>query len=219
MYTAQASGYHLVKVNGLWYWCDSLKCRQLLLVNYLIEHWRKITWSALVGVLAVVLISFIIPEPGNQNYVPVVSTQDSIVPLNEQTLFEEIKKQGIICEKEVLAQAKIESLHLTSGLLSKTNNMFGMRYPGKRKTTAIGVYLQGKDSIIYGSPKELKKYLKLPTYAVYASWQDAVADYKLWQDFSFKTRSKYLDFLSSIYAEDSTYVMRVKQVARKIDLE
>lgn len=123
-----------------------------------------------------------------------------------------IEESGILCAQVVYAQAELESAFLTAGSSEKTNNLFGMRYPGQRKTTAIGLYLQGKDTIIYGTRAELRPYLKKATYAVYAHWTDAVEDYKLWQDYSFKTRAKYIEFLSRNYATAPEYAARIHEM-------
>lgn len=134
-------------------------------------------------------------------------------PLTVENLELEIKSQKILCSREVLAQMKIESGHFKSFLLKRTNNMLGMRYPFSRETKACGIYLPGKDTVITGSQEELKKYRKLNNYAVYETWQDAVADYKLWQDYSFKISDHYLRFLGKVYAEDTLYAKKIKQVA------
>ena len=136
-------------------------------------------------------------------------------PLTMENMEEEIKALGMVCPEVVLAQVKLESGHLTSKLLKKTNNMFGMRYPNRRKTTAIGIYIPALDSLVIGPREGMKKYAQYSSYAVYARWQDAVADYKLWQENAFRVNERYIDFLQRNYAEDSTYVERVKILARK----
>jgi hypothetical protein len=144
--------------------------------------------------------------------------QETVVPekpLTMENLEEEVRSLGMICPEVVVAQVKLESGHLTSHLLKRTNNMFGMRYPNKRKTTAIGIYIPSLDSLVIGSRQEIRKYAEYSSYAVYSRWQDAVADYKLWQENAFKVNEKYIDFLQRNYAEDSTYVQRVQYLARK----
>lgn len=149
----------------------------------------------------------------NQNAVVMAQEEVETKPeLTAETLYDEIVSQEIAYPKVVLAQGQLESALLTAGSSVKTNNLFGMRFPSVRPTTAIGIYIQGKDTIIYGTQKELRKYLKRPTYAVYAHWTDAVADYKLWQDFSFKARSKYIDFLSRVYATAPNYATEIRKM-------
>ena len=125
---------------------------------------------------------------------------------------EELHVQEVMCSKEVLSQVKIESANLTSSLFRKTNNMLGMRYAFKRKTTAAGIYIPSRDTIIYGSQDKLKKYRNTINYAVYANWKDGIADYKLWQDANFKVSERYLEFIGKTYAEDPSYVNKIRQV-------
>jgi hypothetical protein len=143
--------------------------------------------------------------------------QASIVPcqLNQENLEKEIEKNEMICPKEVKAQIMLESGNLNSFLLKRTNNMLGMRYPYGRETKAVGLYIPARDTIIYGNRDELKKYRNANQYAVFNTWQDAVEDYKLWQVANFRLAEKYLSFLGNVYAEDTAYVAKIRQVAAR----
>lgn len=132
------------------------------------------------------------------------------VPLNLNNLKHEIVTQNILCANEVFAQMKLESAILSSSLLRNTNNLMGMRYPLCRPTTAIGIFIPSKNLIIYGNQQSLKRYAKISNYSVYKCWQDAVADYKLWQDHNFKLKERYLNYLGEVYAEDSNYIAKIK---------
>ena len=134
------------------------------------------------------------------------------VPLTPENLSKELNRIKILCPKEVFAQMMLESGNLKSNILNRTNNMLGMRYPFRRKTMASGIYLPSKDTIIYGNASTLKKYASLNQYAVYDTWQDAVKDYKIWQDQHFSLNERYLLFLGNVYAEDSSYVKKIRQV-------
>lgn len=139
------------------------------------------------------------------------------IPLSAQNLKLEIQCADLLCPDEVYAQMLLESAHLKSDLTVKANNLMGMRYPFSRKTTAIGIYLGKTGEIIIGDKSELKKYAKESHYAVYASWQDAVADYKLWQESVFRVKEKYLAFLGNVYAEDSLYVNKIQKMVKKVN--
>ena len=54
-------------------------------------------------------------------------------------------------------------------------------------------------------------------YAVYDHWQDAVKDYKIWQEHHFSLNERYLLFLGNVYAEDSEYVQKIKSVMKHND--
>jgi uncharacterized FlgJ-related protein len=136
------------------------------------------------------------------------------IPCTNENLKNEIQLNKIICPDEVYAQILIESAHMNSFLFKRANNLLGMRFPCQRKTTAIGIYLPEEDTIIKGSQKELRKYAKKNNYAVYASWTDCVADYKMWQDQCFHLTEKYLNFLGNYYAEDVNYVAKIKKMTR-----
>ncbi len=142
------------------------------------------------------------------------STGTQMIQCTNESLKAEIATNDIICPDQVYAQIVIESNHMSSGLFRKTNNLLGMRYPFRRESTASGIYLVEEDRIVKGTKKDLMKYAKANHYAVYDSWQECVADYKLWQDQIFKVNDRYLTFLGTYYAEDSLYVNKIKQIAR-----
>lgn len=139
----------------------------------------------------------------------------SNMPLSSENLRNEIEKQGVLCPEQVHAQILLESGNLHSFLTRRTNNLLGMRYPFKRKTTAIGIYLPERKIIVKGDQLALLKYRGENHYAVYSSWQDCVADYKLWQDQCFKLTDRYLSFLGTYYAEDENYIAKIKSMTRK----
>ena len=75
------------------------------------------------------------------------------------------------------------------------NNIFGMKHPKIRETTAI---CEGKSG-----------------YAKYKTWIQSVEDYQHWQDFFLKdkeiSRQEYLNLLGRIYATDKNYVLRLNR--------
>lgn len=136
------------------------------------------------------------------------------IPLTKETLREELDIHHIICPEQVYAQILIESAHLESYLTRHTNNLLGMRYPFRRQTTAIGIFLPESNMIIKGTQEELKKYRNENHYAVFANWQECIQDYKLWQDECFKLTDRYLTFLGKYYAEDTHYVEKIKLLSK-----
>jgi hypothetical protein len=132
------------------------------------------------------------------------------IPLTNENLRFEIARQQIFCPAEVYAQMQLESGRLNSFLAKRANNLLGMRYPFKRTTTAVGIFLPSQNKVILGSQEELLKYRNQNHYAVYASWQDCVKDYKLWQEECFRLSDRYLAFLGNYYAEDSHYIQKIR---------
>lgn len=137
-----------------------------------------------------------------------------LIPLTEENLRRELDSNHIICPEQVYAQIMIESGHLNSYLTKKTNNLLGMRYPFKRSTSAVGIFLPATDLIIKGNQTELKKYKRQNTYAVYENWQDCIRDYKFWQEQTFKLTEIYLTFLGNVYAEDTLYISKIRSIAK-----
>lgn len=99
----------------------------------------------------------------------------------------------------VYAQAIVESGNFTSKLFRENKNMFGMKMPNSRVTTA--------QCIKSG-------------YAYYNTWQDCVIDYALYQCLYLRNlnEEEYFKKLSDIYAEDLEYIRKVKQIKNKLFL-
>jgi uncharacterized FlgJ-related protein len=114
-----------------------------------------------------------------------------------QDFNEELLKECIYYEKIqhpdiVLKQAKLETGNYTSELFWVANNLFGMRYPHYRETTAITEY---------------------KWHAKYLHWTDAVKDYRKWQDWYISQGyniDNYFVFLQYIrYATDPKYILKI----------
>ena len=118
----------------------------------------------------------------------------TITMFSESNLISYMSKIGIVYPDIVLAQAKIETGNFTSVIFKENNNLFGMKVAKSRPTTAVG---------------------KSRNHAVYQNWLASLADYKLWQDQMIHrapTKRKYLEYLSRNYAEDKTYVRKIKNL-------
>lgn len=122
----------------------------------------------------------------------------SVDSINHHWLYSEIKDQGILFPEIVFAQGVLESGHFKSDLFRNNNNLFGMRRPKSRKTTATG---------------------KRKGYAVYSSWIESIQDYKLWQDSlpkKYKSSKKtYLRYIESTYCECRHYTSQVNHIIKK----
>jgi uncharacterized FlgJ-related protein len=116
------------------------------------------------------------------------------LPFSPSNVLATMNEIGILYPDIVMAQAKIETGHFTSKVFKENNNLFGMRLPRQRSTTAIG-----------------EQY----NHANYTSWRQSVIDYKLWQDMvltKVKGRRAYLRYLHKNYAENKQYVKLIKQM-------
>lgn len=135
----------------------------------------------------------ILVSTGQKQY----AQQQKRVELDKQVLVKTLKDMGVQHVDIVLAQAILESGTFTSNIFKTKNNMFGMKVPGRRETTAIN-----------------KK-----GYAAYTSWMDCVKDYKLYQDYVTKnksvSRSRYLDILAKGYCNNPNYVALLDKIIKK----
>ena len=120
---------------------------------------------------------------------------------SEQKLIEKIKQLNFRYPHIILAQAKLESGHFKSTIFLENNNMFGMKEAKLRANLAKGTNRN---------------------HAYYDSWQDSVLDYALYYStylYKIKTEGEYFEYLRQNYAEDPTYVQRLKQIIKKQELK
>jgi uncharacterized FlgJ-related protein len=140
--------------------------------------------------LLTVFLSLITLSKTNQTYE--IITQ--VISFSELNVYKQLVKVGIAYPDVVLAQAKIETGNFTSKIFRENNNMFGMKLPERRQTTAVG---------------------KSRNHAKYIDWIQSVRDYKLWQDQMIHrapTKRAYLAYLKRNYAEDKNYIKKIKQI-------
>jgi uncharacterized FlgJ-related protein len=112
---------------------------------------------------------------------------------SESRMIHLAKSLGIKYIDIMVAQSRIETGWYTSKIFIHNNNLFGMKLPERRGTTAIG---------------------SNRGHAQYTSWQQSVADYKLWQSkvlIKNKSRRKYLRYIGRNYAENDNYLTMIKQ--------
>lgn len=111
----------------------------------------------------------------------------------------ELQRQGVAHWKVVLAQAIVETgWEFDSPLFLKTNNFIGMRVPSSRPSRRIGEH---------------------KGYSAYATWQDCVADVKLWQDHFWKggSREQYIAKIGRVWAEVADYTSHLTKLIAKFD--
>lgn len=112
-------------------------------------------------------------------------------PRSLESVKDIIKSLNIQHPEVVYRQYVIESGWGTSNLAVTHNNLFGMKYPQNRPTTAYGKTSNG--------------------FAKYRSIRDSIIDYALWQSFYANNLSEteYLSYLSKVYAEDPKYIWKL----------
>ena len=136
-----------------------------------------------------------------------LSQEDKLIVIREYNEFSENKLIEKITELNfkyphiILAQAKLESGHFKSTIFLENNNMFGMKEAKLRANLAKGTN-RG--------------------HAYYETWQESVIDYALYYSSylrSINTEGEYFEYLRQNYAEDVTYVQRLKQIIKKEELK
>ena len=133
----------------------------------------------------------------------IVINSDGIYAIpHQKDVFTEQKLKDYLIELNVkypnivFAQAKLESGNFKSKIFEENNNLFGMKQPSIRTTTATG-----------------EQY----NHATYNSWRESVLDYALYSckyTSSIKSESEYIAYLGSRYAEDSNYIYKLKNILK-----
>jgi hypothetical protein len=101
----------------------------------------------------------------------------------------------------VLAQAKLESGDFKSKMFRQNFNLFGMKLPRQRITTALG---------------------EKNGHAYYRDWIDCVHDYGMWSQAmtcNIDSEVEYFTKLDERYAEDTTYINKLKHIIEKEHLK
>lgn len=120
---------------------------------------------------------------------------------SEDKLVEKIASFNFRFPHIVLAQAKLESGNFKSFLFKENNNLFGMKIAKSRITLATE-----ED---HG-------------HAVYSSWMESVTDYALYYSAylrNIRSEQEYYQFLAQNYAEDVSYVQKIKELVQKENLK
>jgi uncharacterized FlgJ-related protein len=126
----------------------------------------------------------------------VIENRMSIIEASDEfsfDLFMEYMRLAAVPNRMVAtSQSLLETMFFRSDIFNENNNLFGMKEPRVRMTTAVGTN-RG--------------------HAIYEHWTCSVRDYKYWYEYMTRNRSyeNYYHFLSSIgYAEDPQYIFKLK---------
>jgi len=171
--------------------------------------YKKITGKTLlICTCIVIFISLLVSlfTLRNINKVKFISEETKAIILREadkENEFSPEKLKAYILELNikyphiVMAQAEIETGHFTSQIFKENHNLFGMKVATKRPTTN-----KGEEN----------------GHAYYENWKESVVDYAFYSAqylSDIKTEKEYLQYLSRSYAEDTTYVFKIKKIIDK----
>lgn len=168
----------------------------------------KLTNKTLTGLGAAVGLLLIFGFTSNPaNKVENLSQEERLIVIREYSgfseskLIEKINQLNFRYPHIILAQAKLESGHFKSTIFLENNNMFGMKEAKLRANLAKGTN-RG--------------------HAYYDTWQDCILDYALYYSTylsDIRTEGEYFEYLRQNYAEDKTYVQRLKEIIKKEELK
>jgi len=112
-----------------------------------------------------------------------------------ELFFEALIYYEIHAPEIAFKQAVLETGNFQSKLFVEGNNLFGMRLPKSRNTTATG---------------------EMDHHASYSHWIDSIRDYKMFQDYYISVGYRlhnYIVFLHYIgYATDQNYINKLKSI-------
>lgn len=123
------------------------------------------------------------------------------IAFSEEALIDLLRSSNIKYPYIVLAQAKIESGNFTSRIFKQNNNLFGMKEPKIRTTTALGTR--------FG-------------HAYFSNWESSVYDYAMFQNNRMRDVDSELEYYAKLadgYAEDSTYAFIIKKTVDSLKLK
>lgn len=161
----------------------------------------------LFGILIVILVNGVVYNlSSNSKLITIQKETEKIsrIIIKNEVQFSERELKNLLLELNirfphiVLAQSKLESGNFKSHIFLENNNMFGMKEAKRRPTTNKGTQ---------------------NGHAYFESWKDCVIDYAFYQAAylnDLKTEEQYYQYLSANYAEDSGYVVKVRQMAKSL---
>lgn len=171
------------------------------------KSYVKLSLVILFTIIILLLIGWL---SGTNNYIinriihktQVVDTvQVQGIAFSEEALIDLLRSSNIKYPYIVLAQAKIESGNFTSRIFKQNNNLFGMKEPKIRTTTALGTR--------FG-------------HAYFSNWESSVYDYAMFQNYRMRdvdSESEYYAKLADGYAADSTYAVVIKKTVDSLKLK
>ena len=126
---------------------------------------------------------------------------EEVNKFSDEKLQGKIKELGFKYPHIVMAQAILETGNFKSPVFRENHNLFGMKEPNVRTTTALGT----KNS-----------------HAYYSDWVSSVYDYAMFQNNRMQgvdSESKYYAKLADGYAADSTYASVIRKTVDSLKLK
>jgi hypothetical protein len=163
-----------------------------------LSNWKLILYTIL-AITFLSSISFIYGRITKITNLSDLEKEILIVDINNQNNFTQDKLVGLLKDLNVkyphivLAQARLETGGYKSRIFKENNNLFGMRQATVRINTASGTQ---------------------HNHAYYDTWEESVYDYAFYQTrylSGAKSEAEYLYVIGQSYAEDPTYIVKLKR--------
>lgn len=163
-----------------------------------LSNWKLILY-AILAITFLSSISFIYGRITKITNLSDLEKEILIVDINNQNNFtqdklvELLKDLNVKYPHIVLAQARLETGGYKSRIFKENNNLFGMRQATVRINTASGTQ---------------------HNHAYYDTWEESVYDYAFYQTrylSGAKSEAEYLYVIGQSYAEDPTYINKLKR--------
>ena len=169
-------------------------------MSYERYNFTKVIINVIVLMIVVSGITYLATDKTPQ--VTVYEAPINVKVLNEMdfskdNLIKYLKQINIKYPHIVFAQSQLETGYFTSDIFKENHNLFGMRQARQRATTAKGTQYK---------------------HAYYDHWQSSVLDYALYQNkylSKLKSERAYFNYLKENYAEDKTYIPKLKKIIKK----
>jgi len=120
---------------------------------------------------------------------------------SSEKLISKIKEMHFQFPHIIYAQALLETNHFKSRIFKENNNIFGMKQATVRVNVAMGSQYD---------------------HAYYENWLDSVYDYGFYYATYLSmltTEDAYFNYLSDYYAEDTEYIVKLKDIIIKENLK
>ncbi len=161
-------------------------------------NWRSIgkTSIALFAILSIFILSVKI---SNLQTLQTVKTE-TVFDLNDPFTVEKAKNYLIQLHVRypdvAIAQMKLESASGTSNIFREGNNLWGMKLPTVRPSTALG---------------------ERNGHAYYSHWRQSCIDFALFMAYNMneensKTEETWINYISKYYSEDNSYKVKLLRI-------
>ena len=173
---------------------------------------NKVPFKRYVGILLALfclnaISNFYFYTKGVNKKLEELTNAEKIILIQEEDTFSEYKLIEMMGDLNIkypwipLAQSMVETGHFKSDIFIENHNLFGMKQARRRVTTAEGTN-RG--------------------HAYYSTWRESVYDYAFYQSRylgKISDEDSYYQYIAASYAEDTSYVTKLKQVINKYKLK